>query len=103
MSSFLKTLTIWSETLFESLYEGLRHGRSDGRIRQLLQDLDEKGIATATILRRVEANCDAQAVARLKRVLAGRVGGKAPSGGVKRSPSKSGGGGLMGGLKKLWR
>lgn len=46
--------TLWSETLFEMLFDGLENEWSTNAMRQILKELKAKGLKTDKILHAVE-------------------------------------------------
>ena len=46
--------TLWSDTLFEMLFDGLENEWSTNAMRQILKELKAKGLKTEKILKAVE-------------------------------------------------
>ena len=86
--------TMWTETLLEALYVALEKNASDAKIRQILNDLKQKGYDKDYLIEKVEKKMGPNAVSHLKRVYAG-----ARSGGAAKKQDK----GMMGKLKGLFK
>lgn len=46
--------TLWSETLFEMLYEAMEHNWSDNATREILKELVHKGYKLNRVVKKVE-------------------------------------------------
>jgi len=61
--------TLWSETLFEMLYEAIQHNWSSNAIREILKELVQKGYRIPHLKQKVEKRFGEEGVKRLMQKL----------------------------------
>jgi hypothetical protein len=61
--------TLWTETVLEILYETLRKGKDDTQLRNVLKEVQAKGFKREAIIEKVRRKVDAQAAARVRKLL----------------------------------
>lgn len=59
--------TLWSETLFEMLYESIQHNWSSNAVREILKELLQKGYRMQHLKRKVQKRFGEEGVRRLTR------------------------------------
>jgi len=62
--------TLWSETLIDALLVALQKKHPDEKIRELLKEIQDKGYKPTYIIEKVTKELDAQAVLRVRQLLA---------------------------------
>ena len=61
--------TLWTETILEVLYETLRKQKDDTQLRSVLKEVQAKGFRREAIIQKVRKKVDAQAAARVRKLL----------------------------------
>jgi hypothetical protein len=61
--------TLWSETLFEMLYDALQHDWSSNAIREIVRELAQKGYKVERTMKKVERRFGKDGAQRLFRKL----------------------------------
>lgn len=106
-----ETKTMWSESLFDSLYTALRRGGKEEAIRGVVKDLKAKGYGNVVLVSKVQQKLGAEQANRLRGILGmpvakGRAGAGARAGarkgGRKSSQSASGLQSMLRMLGDLW-
>jgi hypothetical protein len=61
--------TLWTETILEILYETLRKQKDDAQLHNVLKEVQAKGFRRDVIIDKVRKKVDAQAAARVRKLL----------------------------------
>ncbi len=79
MTNRTVTKTLWTETLVEDLFSALKRNKSDGTVKQIVQELKAKGLPEEYLENKVRTALGQAAAERFTQVSTGRRPSKAPS------------------------
>lgn len=61
--------TLWTETILEILYESLRRNKGDSQVKDILNEIRQKGFKRQYLIDKVKVKVSAEAAARVKSLL----------------------------------
>lgn len=74
MSEDAAVKTLWTQSMFESLFSALRSGGDDERIREVVESLSDKGYSTSILIDKVRKAEGPKAAARVMRLCGAEAG-----------------------------